>query len=161
MPCRLLLASAFVLFATGHAWAAIGFRQLGSVFPAAVQRGTTATVSVRCASTLEGAYQAFFTPPGIRMNYAETGPVKIAPAGRGRAGTQFKFKVTVPNDQLPGRYEFRLATPIAVSSVSHLLVTDYPVVEEKPGDNGPHASAQAVPLPAAVCGVCDRAEDVD
>lgn len=161
MRCRLLLAAALVVFSTDRASAATGFHQLGSVFPAAVQRGTTATVSVRCSSSLEGAYQSFFTPPGIRMTYAETGPVKVAAAGRGRAGTQFKFKVTVPKDQLPGRCEFRLATPVAVSSVSHLLVTDYPVVEEKSGDNGRHEAAQAVPLPAAVCGVCDRAEDVD
>ena len=41
------------------------------------------------------------------------------------------------------------------------LGDDYPVVEEADGNNDRRDAAQQVSLPAAICGTCDRAEDVD
>ena len=76
-------------------------------------------------------------------------------------GTPFRFQVEVPADQLPGVYEYRVATKQAVSSVAQLLVTDYPVIVEADGENGTPATAQKVPVPAAICGVCEKPEDVD
>ncbi|MCH7729703.1 MAG: PPC domain-containing protein, partial [Planctomycetes bacterium] len=52
-------------------------------------------------------------------------------------------------------------TKTAVSSVAHLLVTDYPVVNEEKNENGSPATAQKVSFPVAICGMCERGEDVD
>jgi hypothetical protein len=155
------LLSLVVLWSSTPTEAAIGFRQLTSVHPVAVQRGTKATVALRSNFTLDGTYATFFDRPGIKMTYAEAKPIAAPLTGRGRPGTPFHFEVEVPADQAPDVYEFRVATPEAVSSVSHLLVTDYPVIVEQTKDNNTRAAAQSVPVPSAVCGVCEKAEDVD
>jgi hypothetical protein len=140
----------------------IGFRQLLGVSPVAVQRGTERTVVVRSNPTLDGAYQAFFDRPGIVMTYLET--EKLDPplqSGGGAApGHPYRFKTVVPADQQPGVYEMRIATNRAVSSASHLLVTEYPVIEEQP-NNDTRETAQAVSIPSAVAGACEKPEDVD
>ncbi|MBS0210144.1 MAG: PPC domain-containing protein [Planctomycetes bacterium] len=141
--------------------AAIGFRQLTSVYPVAVQRGTTGTVKVRSNFTLDRAYQVFFDHPGLMMKLAETAPIDAPLKGRGTAGTPFKFTVEAPAEQTPGIYEVRIATPAAVSSVTHLLITDFPVVEEQTSPNEVTKTGQLVTLPAAVCGTVEKAEDVD
>ena len=143
------------------ATAKVGFRQLLNVHPVAVQRGTEREVELRCNFTLDGAYATFFDRPGITMELIETKPIEAPRKNRAHIGTPFRFKVTVPADQPTGVYELRVATPQAVSSVSHLLVTDYPVVAETDEENDSPESAQTVPLPAAVCGVCSPNEDVD
>jgi hypothetical protein len=126
-----------------------------------VQRGAETTVQVRSNFTLDGAYHVFFDEPGVTMKLAEEKPIEAPLEGRGRPGTPFKFAVSVPKDQTPRIYEVRIATPQAVSSVTHLLVTDHPVVEETSKENGTADNAQGVTVPAAVCGVCEAAEDVD
>ncbi len=141
--------------------AKIGFRQLTSVHPVAVQRGTERMVRLRCNFTLDNTYATFFDKPGVKMTYAESKPIKAPRKGRASVGTPFRFNVQVPLDQPTGVYEFRVATRQAVSSISHLLVTDFPVVEETSESNDTPDSAQLVSLPAAICGVCERPEDVD
>ncbi len=161
-PIRIFLLLTLCWLLAGRVDAAgIGFRQLTSVHPVAVQRGTKATVSVRSNFTLDGAYQVFFDQPGIRMTYAESKPIEAPLKGRGAAGTPFRFDVETPADQEPRVYEFRVATRQAVSSVSHLRVTDFPVVLEDKQDNSKPAKAQLLKLPVALCGTCDPAEDVD
>lgn len=162
--CKVLLLMAllcFSLVAADGANAAVGFRQLTSVYPVAVQRGTKAKVKVRSNFTLDGTYAVFFDRPGIKMTYAEEKPKEAPLTGRGTAGTPFQFEVEVPADQESRIYELRVATRQAVSSVSHLLVTDFPVVEEKSGENGRIESAQTIVVPSAVCGAIDKEEDVD
>jgi hypothetical protein len=144
-----------------HMPAAVGFRQLTSCYPVAVQRGTKATINVRSNFTLDGTYAAFSHPAGLVMTYAETKPIEAPLTARGTPGKPFKFEVQVPEDQPLGVHEFRLATNQAVSSVSHLLVTEFPVIEEKSQENGQASTAQEIKLPVAVCGVIDKAEDVD
>ena len=141
--------------------AKIGFRQLTTVHPVAVQRGTDQMVQVRSNFTLDNTYATFFDRPGITMTFAETEPIEAPRKGRASVGTPFRFNVSVPAEQPTGVYEMRVATQQAVSSISHLLITDYPVVEEKREGNDTFEGAQPVPLPAAICGVCERDEDVD
>ena len=139
----------------------IGFRQLGSTTPVAVQRGKKTTIHVRSNYTLDGTYKVFFDKSGIRMKCLETKPKAAPHAGRGTPGTPFRFEADVPANQPLGIYEFRVATKTAVSSASHLLVTDLPVVNESKAENGMPATAQKVSFPVAICGMCERAEDVD
>jgi hypothetical protein len=141
--------------------AKIGFRQLLNIHPVAVQRGTERMVRLRSNFTLDNTYGTFFDKPGIVMKFAETEPLAAPRKSRTHIGTPFRFNVAVPDDQPTGVYELRVATKQAVSSISHLLITDFPVVEESKDGNDSPASAQSVPLPAAICGVCDRNEDVD
>lgn len=141
--------------------AKVGFRQLVNLHPVAVQRGTERMVRLRCNFTLDNTYATFFDRPGIRMTYQETEPIEAPRDGRASVGTPFRFKVQVPDEQPTGIYEFRVATRQAVSSISHLLVTDFPVHEEVSAANDTAAEGQSVSLPAAICGVCERAEDVD
>lgn len=153
--------SVFAVAVPSAGGAAIGFRQLTTAFPSAVQVGTTATVQLRSNFSLDGTYASFFEPAGPTMKLVETKPIDAPLAGRGRPGTPFKFEVTVPKKQMPGLHEFRLATPAAVSSVADLLVTEYPVILEAAKDNGTREKAEPITLPAAVCGLCDPQEDVD
>ncbi|MEQ9408715.1 MAG: PPC domain-containing protein [Fuerstiella sp.] len=141
--------------------AKIGFRQLLNIHPVAVQRGTQQTVRLRSNFTLDDTYATFFDRPGIVMEYAETEPIEAPRKSRTYVGTPFRFQVSVPEEQPTGVYEVRVATKQAVSSISHLLVTDYPVVEETGDGNDTPDAAQQVPVPSAVCGVCERNEDVD
>jgi hypothetical protein len=139
----------------------VGFRQVTSTYPVAVQRGTSAEVRLRSNFTLDETYAAFFSRPGITMTFLEKKPIDAPRKGRGSAGTPFRFSVEVPEHQMPGVYEYRVATQQAVSSVAQIMVTDYPVVEEEKRDNGTSATAQKVEVPAAICGECERMEDVD
>ncbi len=158
---RHLFAIALVALFADSAFAKIGFRQLLNFHPVAVQRGTQQTVRLRSNFTLDNTYAAFFDQPGIVMEFAETEPIAAPRKSRTHVGTPFRFNVTVPDNQPTGVYEVRVATKQAVSSISHLLVTDFPVVMESPDDNDKPDTAQSVPLPAAVCGICERDEDVD
>lgn len=139
----------------------IGFRQLTSLHPCAVQQGKTAEVYVRSNFSLDGTHTSFFAPPGPTMRLLETKPVDAPLTKRGQAGTPHKMEVKVPAEQMPGLHEFRLATSQGVSSVAHLLVTELPVVVEKADENGAAKDAQPVAVPATICGQCIDMEDVD
>ncbi|HVK18439.1 MAG TPA: PPC domain-containing protein [Fimbriiglobus sp.] len=121
--------------------------------PTAVQRGTTAEVEVAGQQDFVGAYKVLVAGAGVA---AEVAPAKDA---KGPAWS-VKLKVTVAPDAELGVREFRIATPLGVSSLGQLLVVADPVVAEKPGINTP-AKAQPVPVPAVVCGRIEAAENVD
>lgn len=140
----------------------IGFRQLTIVEPVAVQRGTSQQVTLRSNFTLNGTHSVFFDQPGVTMTFAEKEPKDAPRKGRGSDGTPFAFDVVVSADAEPGVRELRVATDQAVSSVSHLIVTDYPVVhEDEKNVNNTRDQAARVTVPSAICGRVERAEDVD
>jgi hypothetical protein len=160
-----VLAAAFVWQLSSHpthAETKIGFRQLTIVEPVAVQRGTSQQVTVRSNFTLNGTHSVFFDRPGVTMTFAEKEAKEAPRNGRGSDGTPFTFDVVVSADADPGVRELRVATNQAVSSVSHLVVTDYPVSrEDEKKVNNARNQAVAVELPVAICGRIERAEDVD
>ncbi|MCE9608276.1 MAG: hypothetical protein K8U03_25605 [Planctomycetia bacterium] len=160
-PLFFVVAVAAIAPSSKAAAGGIGFRQLTTAYPCAVQSGTTADVQLRSNFSLDGTYASFFAPPGPTMRLLETKPVEAPLTKRGQVGTPHKMQVVVPAGQMPGLHEFRLATPAAVSSVAHILVTDYPVVLETTTENGTPSQAQPVAVPAAVCGQCPEPEDVD
>ncbi len=155
------LAAGCLLTTSLQAESKIGFRQLGSTKPVVVERGKKTTIQIRSSFTLDGTHSVFFDKPGITMKFLETKPIAAPRTGRGRTGTPFRFECNVPADQEPGIYEMRVATKQAVSSITHLLVSEYPVVLEAAKENGTPANAQSVPVPVAISGVCEKAEDVD
>tara|TARA_R110002111_G_scaffold117466_2_gene179494 strand:+ start:69428 stop:71611 length:2184 start_codon:yes stop_codon:yes gene_type:complete len=140
----------------------IGFRQLVAFKPAAVQQGDKRKVQLHSSYTLDGTHSVLFDQPGIKIKFAETKPKEAPRRGRGSVGTPFDFDIEVPQDQPARVYECRVATDQAVSSVTHLLVTPYPVIEEvEKKDNNTFDTAQVVTLPSTVCGICEKTEDVD
>ena len=141
----------------------ISFRQITRTHPIAVQRGQTARVRVWSNFTLNNSHSTFFIPAGVRMTQLKEPAKKVefSEPQELDQGEDYGFSVEVPKGQLPGVYEYRIATDQAVSSVGHLMVTDYPVVTENAGDNHTTATAQLVPIPSAVCGNIDDFEDVD
>ncbi len=161
MKCIVPLMLLAVVSCSPHSFGKIGFRQLTTIHPVAVQRGTEQQVRLRSNFTLDNTYATFFDRPGITMTCAETEPIEAPRKNRASVGTPFRFDVQVPDNQPTGVYELRVATNQAVSSISHLLVTDYPVVVETDESNDLPDAAQPVSVPAAVCGVCERNEDVD
>ena len=140
----------------------IGFRQITIVEPVAVQRGTSQSVTLRSNFTLNGTHSVFFDRPGVTMTFADKEPKDAPRRGRGSDGTPFQFDVTALPDALPGVLELRVATDQAVSSVSHLKITDFPVVrEDEKKVNNTRDNAQPITVPAAICGRVERFEDVD
>jgi hypothetical protein len=161
-----LVAALFCVagLATSSAFAEtkIGFRQITIVEPIAIQRGTSQQLTLRSNFTLNGTHAVFFDRPGVSMTFAEKEPKEAPRKGRGSDGTPFLFDVTASPETLPGIFELRVATDQAVSSVSHLRVTDYPVVrEDEKKVNNTREAAQAVKFPVAVCGRVEKFEDVD
>lgn len=140
----------------------IGFRQLVAFKPAAVQQGDKRQIQLHTSYTLDGTHSVFFDQPGIKMIFAEPKPKAAPRRGRGSVGTPFAFDIEVPQDQPTRIYECRVATDQAVSSVSHLLVTPYPVIEEvEKKDNNTYDTAQEVTVPSTVCGIVEKSEDLD
>jgi len=148
----------------------ISYRQITRTHPIAVQRGTTARVRVWSNFTLNNSHSVFFVPSGVRMTQVKEPPhkVKFFEPKELDQGEDYGFDVTVPAGQLPGVYEYRIATDQAVSTVGHLLVTDYPVVIEATAAKNTAENtsktlktAQSVPIPSAVCGSIEDFEDVD
>lgn len=140
----------------------IGFRQLVAFKPAAVQQGDKRQVQLHSSYTLDGTHSVLFDQPGIKIKFAEPKPKAAPRRGRGSVGTPFAFDIEVPKNQPARVYECRVATDQAVSSVSHLLVTPFPVVEEvEKKDNNTFDTAQAVTVPSTVCGICEKSEDLD
>lgn len=145
-----------------HAETKVGFRQITIVEPVAIQRGTTQEMTLRSNFTLDETHAVFFDQPGVTMRFLETEPKEAPRKGRGSDGTPFRFEVTADSGALPGVRELRVATKQAVSSVSHLKVTDYPIFhEDEKLANNTRDAAASVELPVAVCGRIERAEDVD
>lgn len=140
----------------------IGFRQLVAFKPAAVQQGDKRKIQLHTSYTLDGTHSVFFDQPGIKMIFAEPKPKEAPRRGRGSVGTPFAFDIEVPKDQPARVYECRVATDQAVSSVSHLLVTPYPVIEEEEKkDNNTFDTAQEITFPSTVCGIIEKSEDMD
>ncbi len=141
--------------------AQVGFRQLTIVHPVAVQRGTTVELEIRSNYTLDDTRAVFSDPPGLRFTFLEEKPKPAPRRGRASKGTPFRFRCQIPQDQPTGEHELRVATGQAVSSVTQLHVTDFPVIPEKKEPNDRREQAQKVQLPATVSGICERSEDRD
>jgi hypothetical protein len=149
---RFLLA-ALAAVAPAFAFAQTSFPMVTHATPTAIQRGTTAEVTVEGQMNFAGAYQVLFQQAGLT---AEVLPAKDAKA----VTRSVKLKVTAAADAKLGVHDFRLATTLGVSSLGQLLVTADPVVAEKPGINT-REKAQPVTLPCVVCGRTEAAENVD
>jgi hypothetical protein len=160
---RFLLVPAVVL--TGISFASVAGAQssypmLMGVRPIAVQIGTASEVEVVARYNLRGAYQVLVVGGGVTGEVLppET-PAAADPATLPALATM-KVRFTVAADAVPGVRDIKLATPSGVSTVGQLVVVRDPVIAET-GDNNTLENAQAVTLPATVCGSIEANEDLD
>src|SRR5438105_3107062 len=86
------------------AQAQTSFPMVTHVTPVAVQRGTTAEVTVECrTSSLAGAYKVMFEGEGVSADVIPPKePPKVDPKGPVPAVASLKLKVTVAKDARPG-----------------------------------------------------------
>ncbi len=134
---------------------------LMSLKPVATQVGQTTEHEVAARYNLYGAFKVLVTGEGVT---GEVVPPEKPPESQGRARSRrmdkIKVRFTVAADALPGVRDFRIATPQGVSTVGQLVVGRDPVVSET-GKNDSLQAAQAIDVPATVCGAIEANEDVD
>src|SRR5262249_23275897 len=133
-----------------------------AVRPVAVQAGKTCECEFESRYNLHGASRVFVSGTGV------TGEVDSPPAPK--PGTKppatrpqvlrlkVRFKTTA--DALPGMRDVRLITPQGASTLGQTGVGRDPLIVEPPNNNT-MKTAQAIPLPATVCGALETQEDVD
>ena len=74
--------------------------------------------------------------------------------------TAMKVRFTVDSSALPGVRDFRITTPNGVSTLGQLVIAQQKTLTETPKNDRPD-QAQAISLPATLCGAIEKAEDVD
>jgi hypothetical protein len=154
----LLSVFAVVLFAASAA-AQTSYPMITHVTPVAVQRGKTVEVTVEGQMNFFGVYKVLVEGEGVTAEPAAP-PAQRPANGPVPVVKSVKLKVTVADDAPLGVREFRVASPLGVSSVGQLVVCEHPVVTES-GDNNTRAKANPIPVPCVVHGRIEVAEDVD
>ena len=155
-----VLVALALLLAGSTAVAQTSYPMLMSVRPVAAQVGQTSEHEVAARYNLFGTFKVLITGEGVT---GEVVPPEKAPEAKdGKRPNLEKLKVrfTIAADALPGVRDFRLATPQGVSTLGQLVVVRDPIVSEKGKNNTPQ-TAEAVTLPATVCGAIETNEDVD
>lgn len=125
--------------------------------PVAVQRGTTAEMTVEGQMDFQGVYKVLMEGKGITAEVVALAPAKAATPPVIRS---VKLKVTVSAEAPLGIREFRLASSLGISSIGQIVIVDEPVVQEK-ADNNASERANPVKLPCVICGRIEAIEDVD
>src|SRR5262245_16327771 len=92
--------------------------------PVAVQRGTTVEMTVEGQMSFSGVASVLFEGAGLTAEVVPGPPPKDAKARVGSA----KLKITVAVDAPLGPREFRLVSPLGLSTVGQLVVVADPVI---------------------------------
>lgn len=154
MTIRPLVTSLSLLLTTS-AFGQTSFPMITHCTPVAVQRGTTAEVTVEGQMNFAGVHKVLIEGKGV---YAE---VLADAKGQTAATTRsVKLKFKVDADAAAGVREFRIASSLGISSLGQLLIVSDPVVLEA-ADNNIVEKAQAIKTPCVVSGRIEIAEDVD
>src|SRR5439155_12283816 len=124
--------------------------------PVAVQRGTTADVTVEGQMNFSGVASVLFEGSGLAAEVVPGPPPKDVKARVGSA----KLKITATADAPLGPREFRLVSPLGLSTVGQLVVVADPVIVET-ANNNTIATATPLPVPGVASGRIEAVEDVD
>ena len=133
-----------------------GYPMVMSLKPVAVQVGQAAEVEFNTRYSMLGTYRVLVSGDGVT---GEAVPPEVKEGEKPNI-TKMKVKFTVAADALPGVRDVRLATPQGASTIGQLVIVRDPVTYES-GDNSSRDKANEVSLPATVCGVIEKNEDVD
>src|SRR5215469_10951479 len=145
---------------------------LSKVWPAGMERGTTATFTLD-GRNLTGARDVIFDAAGISGKVTDITDVPEKISGP-RAGVDLgaqvplgkkqtaKLEVTVAKDVEPGVHQFRVQTPLGTTDTAVLAIGSLPEIAESP-KSGMSSSAepQEVTLPATLVGTVATPGDTD
>lgn len=156
MQKLILSCLAVGLLTPASARAQTGYPMVMSLKPVAVQTGTSGEVEFNTRYSMFGAFQVLVSGTGV------SGEVQHPEIKEGEKPslTKMKVKFTADADAMPGVRDVKIATPTGVSTVGQLVIVSDPVVYES-GDNNSREKANEITLPATVCGLFDKNEDVD
>src|SRR5262245_57155538 len=151
------VALAALFLTTSTASSDTFYPMIMAVRPVAVQAGKTGECEFESRYNLHGAYKVFVTGGGL---VGEVDPPVLKPGEKRPQVTRLKVRFKVAADALPGMRDVRLVTPQGASTLGQIVVVRDPIVVEAPNNNT-MKTAQAIALPAAVCGALEANEDVD
>ncbi|QDU39459.1 hypothetical protein Mal4_38040 [Maioricimonas rarisocia] len=147
-----------ILLTAASAKAQTSYPMLMSLKPVAAQIGATTEHELESRYSMFGAYDVLVTGEGVTGTIAT--PMELDKDGKEPSLTKIKLSFTVTADAQPGVRDFRIVGPTGASTLGQLVVTPDPVVIEQAKNDTPDL-AQAIELPATVCGVIEKGEDVD
>lgn len=155
----LSVACGFCLMFPGQAvLAQTAYPMLMSLHPNSAQVGQTSEHELESRYNMHGATEVLITGEGVTGEIAT--PMELK-EGQAKPNLQkIKLKFQVADDALPGVRDFRIMTPQGVSTLGQLVIVRDPVAIEQ-SKNDTAETAQDIPLPTTVCGVIEKAEDVD
>ncbi len=159
MTKSILLVLPISLTIAANAGAQTSYPMLMGLEPVAAQAGATTEHTIQSRYSMYGAYQVLVTGEDVTGEIVHP-EFKEEDKAKPPNLQEMKVRFTVAPDALPGVRDFRIATPNGASTLGQLVVTRDPVISEA-GKNNTAAEAQAITVPAAVCGTIDPAEDVD
>jgi hypothetical protein len=145
---------------------------IASVWPAGMERGTTAAFTLE-GRNLADATEVIFDAPGINAKVTGTTdiPEQITGPKAGQdLGAQVplgkkqtaQLEITVAADAAPGIHRFRVKTPLGTTNTVAFAVGTLPEVKQpERAMSGAAASLQLVKLPATLIGTIDAPGDKD
>ncbi len=163
-----VLVTSFAILFTMPALAQTSYPMVMRIEPTAVQRGTTAELTISGSGDFSGP--SALLVQGESVSGSTLATITPAPAAkgtgakvtRGQPSGSSKVKFTADANALAVPREVRLVTPVGVSSVGLVVVTNDPVVTETDEKkNNTPSGAQKLKLPVAISGRISVAEDVD
>jgi hypothetical protein len=129
-----------------------GFPGVTSVFPLAVERGKTTTVTLAANRGLSNAYKALVSGSGVT--------VKVLPADAKANKNSCKVELTVAADAELGPRELRVACPEVLSTMALVYISPALASEEAKA-NDTRAASQPLQFPSIVSGRIEKALDED
>ncbi len=126
--------------------------------PVAVQAGKTCECEVESRYDLRGADRVFVSGTGVTGEVVP--PPALKPGAKPVPLTRIKVRFKTEAGALPGMRDFRVITPRGASTLGQIVVVRDPIIVEA-ANNDTMKTAQAISVPAAVCGALEKQEDVD
>lgn len=161
LPIALSLICSTVLlfcFLAASVQAQSSYPMLMSIEPSAAQVGQSSEHVIHSRYSMFGAYEVLVTGEGVTGEIVT--PMELDKEGNTPSLTKITVRFTVEPDAPEGVRDVRLATPQGASTLGQLVIVRDPVVYE--GEKNDTAEgALPVELPATVCGVIEKAEDLD
>jgi hypothetical protein len=161
---RKIIRPVWLLFLVVPLWGQRGYPRIETIFPGAVERGTTTEVSLTGRYNLRDAYRVLFADHGVSatvLGWSDLADPAVPDEKRKPFELEgLKLKITVSQDAEPGIRPFRILTKGSLSALANLYITDLPAVREvEPNDKV--AEAQMLELPRTVNGLLDQEADED
>ena len=150
MSVRLSFGLLAVLLLSSTVSAQLPNPALDFIFPAGGQIGTTLEVEVAGRDLDEGR-QLIFSHPGLRGVQLTRPPAEFETGDRPIAN---RFRVSIPVNIAPGRYDVRVAGRFGISTPLSFLVTPSDELKES-GDNHEPSKATSLPIDTVANGRAD------